>query len=251
VLTGLIANAIYAAGDGGRVTVQGSRAGQGWRFTVEDSGAGIPSEVLPRIFEPFFSTKPEGQGTGLGLSVSLGIVRRQGGTIKVEPGGEGRGARFTVVMPPAPAAVPEPPAPPPAQPAAALPGGRPKALLIDDERSIRLALARFMRRRGWDVDEAADGAAALAALRAAPPDGYDLVVTDLRMPGMSGFQVHDWLEENRRDLFARLVVSTGDVASAPVREFLARISRPVLEKPFELSALAKLMDGVSGAAPSP
>jgi two-component system NtrC family sensor kinase len=241
VLTALIANAVQAAGDGGTVVVEGARAGDGWQFAVEDSGPGIPVDVVPRIFEPFFTTKAEGQGTGLGLAVSLGIVRRQGGTIRVDPGGGGKGARVVVVVPPSPAAVPERVAAVPAGGAAASPGSRPRVLLIDDERSIRLALGRFMRRKGWEVDEAEDGASAVALLEVAPPDGYDLVVTDLRMPGMSGFEVHDWLAEHRSDLFNRLVIATGDVASQPVREFLSRITRPVLEKPFELANLADLM----------
>jgi two-component system NtrC family sensor kinase len=212
---------------------------------VEDSGPGIPAEVLPRIFEPFFTTKPEGQGTGLGLAVSLGIVQRQGGTLRVEAGGNGKGARFVVQIPPAPAAETERIASPP-EPTSPAPGGeaRPRVLVVDDERSIRLALGRYLRRNGWEVDEAEDGAAALGMLDATPADGYDLVITDLRMPVLSGFEVHDWLAEHRPDLFARLVIATGDVASQPVREFLNRTPRPVLEKPFELSSLAELVGRV-------
>ncbi|MGH7581511.1 MAG: ATP-binding protein [Gemmatimonadales bacterium] len=243
VLANLIINAIHAAGEGGRVRVEGARDGEGWRFTVEDSGPGIPPEVLPRIFEPFFTTKPEGQGTGLGLAVSLGIVQRQGGTLRVESGGEGRGARFVVQIPPASAAAAEQVAPAPRAPASdAGNDGRPRVLVVDDERSIRLALGRYMRRNGWEVDEAEDGEAALGMLHAAPREGYDLVITDLRMPVLSGFEVHDWLAEHRSDLFARLVIATGDIASQPVREFLSRTPRPVLEKPFELSALGELLE---------
>ncbi len=246
VLANLIVNAIYAAGNDGQVNIVGARAGEGWRVTVEDSGPGIPPEVLPRIFEPFFTTKPEGQGTGLGLAVSLGIVQRQGGTLKVEAGGNGRGARFVVEIPPASRAEVERSAPPASAPAEPGVEVRPRVLVVDDERSIRLALGRYMRRNGWEVDEAEDGEAALGLLNAAPPDGYDLVITDLRMPVLSGFEVHDWLAANRPDLFARLVIATGDVASQPVREFLNRTSRPVLEKPFELSALAELVARVRG-----
>ena len=72
----------------------------------------------------------------------------------------------------------------------------------------------------------------------------DLVVTDLRKPILSGFDVYDWLERHRPDLFARLVIATADGVSQRGREFLRRISRPVLEKPFELRALAELMDKV-------
>jgi signal transduction histidine kinase len=245
VLANLIVNAIHAAGHDGHVRVEGSAAGDGWRFVVEDSGPGIPAEVLPRIFEPFFTTKPEGQGTGLGLAVSLGIVQRQGGTLRVEAGGNGKGARFVVQIPPAPAAETERIASPP-EPTSPAPGGeaRPRVLVVDDERSIRLALGRYLRRNGWEVDEAEDGAAALGMLDATPADGYDLVITDLRMPVLSGFEVHDWLAEHRPDLFARLVIATGDVASQPVREFLNRTPRPVLEKPFELSSLAELVGRV-------
>jgi DNA-binding response OmpR family regulator len=127
----------------------------------------------------------------------------------------------------------------------------PRALLIEDERSIRQALGRFMRRCGWEVEEAQDGAAGVALLEAAPPDGYDLVVTDLRMPRMSGFEVYAWLELHRPDLFVRLVIATADVASQRGREFLAGITRPVLEKPFELSALRALMDRVRRPATAP
>ncbi len=245
VLTNLIVNAVHAAGHDGWVRVDGSWVGEGWQFAVEDSGSGIAADVLPRIFEPFFTTKPEGQGTGLGLAVSLGIVQRLGGTLRAEPGGDGRGARFVVRIPPSPNA--------PAKRVTALPGptgpaldadGRPRVLLVDDERSIRLALGRYMRRNGWEVDEAEDGAVALGKLDASSPEGYDLVITDLRMPVLSGFEVHDWLAVHRPDLFARLIIATGDVASQPVREFLDRTPRPVLEKPFELAALAELVGRV-------
>ena len=242
VLANLIVNAIHAAGHDGHVRVEGVSAAGGWQFMVEDSGPGIPAEVLPRIFEPFFTTKPEGQGTGLGLAVSLGIVQRQGGTLRVEAGGNGKGARFVVQIPPAPASqAKQVVSPPVAAPPESGREARPRVLLVDDERSIRLALGRFMRRHGWEVDEAEDGAAALGMLDASPAGGYDLVITDLRMPVLSGFEVHDWLSEHRPDLFARLVIATGDVASQPVREFLNRTSRPVLEKPFELSSLAELV----------
>jgi CheY-like chemotaxis protein len=84
----------------------------------------------------------------------------------------------------------------------------------------------------------------LSLLRKAPADGYDLVITDLRMPTLSGLEVPDWLAQHRPDRFTRLVIATGDVASPSVREFLDRSSRPVLEKPFELSALSELVERV-------
>jgi two-component system NtrC family sensor kinase len=244
-MANLMVNAIHAAGDDGQVRVEASQANGGWQFMVTDSGPGIPSEVLPRICEPFFTTKPEGQGTGLGLAVSLGIVQRQGGTLGVEPGGHGAGARFVVKIPPAPPGPRERIVTPPQQ---VLPESgaeaRPRVLVVDDERSIRLTLRRYLRRNGWEVDEAQDGETALSLLRKAPADGYDLVITDLRMPTLSGLEVPDWLAQHRPDRFTRLVIATGDVASPSVREFLDRSSRPVLEKPFELSALSELVERV-------
>jgi len=250
VLTNLIVNGAQAAGRGGRVRVLGEADGAGWRIVVEDSGSGIPSEVLPRIFEPFFTTRPEGEGTGLGLAVSLGIVERHGGTLQAEGhgAGEARGARFTIAIPGAGAAdggaSNGTPAPAPGDDGA--PNGRPRALIVDDERSVRLALRRYFERTGWAVDEAEDGSVALRMLEQPGQAAYGLVISDLRMPGRNGMEVHDWLAAERPDLFARLIIVTGDVASPTIREFIHRTSRPVLEKPFELSALAAMVTAVSG-----
>jgi CheY-like chemotaxis protein len=160
----------------------------------------------------------------------------------VEAGGNGKGARFLVQIPTASIPATEVTAAPKQAAPEAEADERPRILVVDDERSIRLALGRYLRRNGWEVDEAEDGEAALGILHEAPEEKYDLVITDLRMPVLSGFEVHDWLAEHRADLFDRLVIATGDVASQPVREFLNRTSRPVLEKPFELSALGELLE---------
>jgi CheY-like chemotaxis protein len=225
---------------------------------VDDSGAGIAADVMPRIFEPFFTTRAEGEGTGLGLSVSLGIVERQGGTIEADGGSSGRGARFTVRIPygqrtsPAPATEPPPAAAAPPGGSVTVPvpssggnGGRPVALVIDDERSVRMALTRYFERGGWEVRQAEDGSEALELLADPAAPAYQVVITDLRMPGRTGVEVHDWLAEHRPDLFDRLIIATGDVASPSIREFIRRTSRPVLEKPFELGALAALIQRVS------
>jgi signal transduction histidine kinase/CheY-like chemotaxis protein len=260
VLTNLIVNGAQAAGSGGLVRVRAAGDAQGWTVSVDDSGAGIAPEVMPRIFEPFFTTRAEGEGTGLGLSVSLGIVERQGGTIDAEGGSDCRGARFTVriplgekTAPPTPSVTPAavaatPVADPAGTPIAAAdgPAERPVALVIDDERSVRMALARYFRRGGWDVRQAEDGGEALELLADPAAPDYQVVITDLRMPGQTGIDVHDWLAAHRPDLFERLIIATGDVASPGIREFIGRTSRPVLEKPFELAALAALVQRVTG-----
>jgi DNA-binding NtrC family response regulator len=118
------------------------------------------------------------------------------------------------------------------------------ALIVDDEPTIRTAVARYLRRRGWQADEAEDGSAALAKLNGAPPGGYQVVISDVRMPHYSGDQLHDWLAEHRPDLFERLILTTGDLASPVLSEFLTRTPRPVIEKPFELAELAQLIEAV-------
>jgi DNA-binding NtrC family response regulator len=119
-----------------------------------------------------------------------------------------------------------------------------RALVVDDEHTIRTAVARYLRRQGWQADEAEDGRVALAKLHLAPPGGYQMVISDLRMPHCSGDQLHDWLAEHRPELFERLILTTGDVASPALSEFLTRTTRPVIEKPFELGVLARLIEAV-------
>ena len=127
----------------------------------------------------------------------------------------------------------------------ALVGGKRRALVVDDEPTIRSALARYLRRQGWDAEEAEDGKAALNKLGRTGPHGYQVVVSDLRMPHCSGVELHDWLAEHRPDLFARLIITTGDLASPAWSNFVARTPRPLIEKPFDLAVLAKLIEAVA------
>jgi DNA-binding NtrC family response regulator len=119
-----------------------------------------------------------------------------------------------------------------------------RALVVDDEPTIRSALVRYLRRRGWQADEAEDGNVALRKLGRVAPGVYEVVISDLRMPHCSGVELHDWLAEHRPDLFASLIITTGDLTSPALTEFLARTPRPLIEKPFELSVLAGLIDAV-------
>ena len=247
VLTNLLSNAAYAAGRTGHVTLQARRTLTGdLMVSVTDTGAGVLPEIRPRLFEPFFTTKPAGQGTGLGLSVSLGIVEQHRGKIEVE-NMPGSGARFTVIIPAGKIA----PVAAAAVPSAGYGRGasvRPSTvLLIDDEAAVRMALRRWFERQGWSVDEAVDGAQGLALLLAAPTEEtYGLVLCDLRMPGMSGIELHARLTDQRPGVLDRFIFATGDTASPETAAFLARVDRPVLEKPFELSQLAAIVEATVG-----
>lgn len=136
--------------------------------------------------------------------------------------------------------------PPPA--AVEPPAGR-LALIIDDEPTIRAALRRYFTRRGWVVEEAADGSAGLALLELYA-ERVAVVVSDLRMPGYSGIDLHDRIARDKPALLKRFVFSTGDVASAEAASFVQRTRCPVLQKPFELRMLDDIVAGMTeGNAP--
>ena len=234
VITNLVVNGAQAATAGGRVQLRAAAKEDHLEIIVEDNGPGISAADFTRLFEPFFTTKPPGAGTGLGLAVSRGIIEVHNGTLRAE-NVAGSGARFTVSLP-LPAAEPKTALVTPTSTESAR-DGAPRVLIIDDEPSIRMALRRFFVKREWLVDEAADGAAALRALLAPGAPDYTLVVSDLKMPGISGIALHDRLLAERPSIVSRMIFSTGDIVSADAREFIDRVRTPVLQKPFELATL--------------
>jgi len=251
VVTNLIVNAAQASGSGGRVTLRATVTATELRFVVEDSGPGIPAKLMDRIFEPFFTTKPVGQGTGLGLSVTLGIVQQLGGQIAVvnRAPEEGSGARFTVHLPIA-GGVAEPiekeqrksgPVRSQVPDEALIDARAPRVLIIDDEASIRAALRRFFTRRGWQVDEAEDGAAGLSMMLDSGSE-FAAIISDLRMPGCSGMELHDHVAAVAPELLDRIIFSTGDVASRDAADFVKRTQCIVMQKPFELRALEQVVN---------
>src|SRR5438445_10137166 len=177
------------------------------RLEVADSGPGIGADIHGRIFDPFFTTKPEGLGTGLGLSICYGIAREHGGRIWVESE-PGQGARFAVTLPrdPREESRPEPTVPPRAAPA----GADLSVLVVDDEVALRNALLRFLARRGIRGEGVSDGAEALRVLQ---QRNFDVIISDVRMPGMSGREFLERLGRDRPDLVPRVVLSTGDTRS--------------------------------------
>jgi PAS domain S-box-containing protein len=243
VITNLVINAAQAVGTGGNVRLACRCDGLDYLIEVVDDGPGISNAVLARIFEPFFTTKPMGQGTGLGLSVSLGVVQQHGGSIVAENRGpdEPTGARFIVRLPmPAPAIAVEQET---LAPVAAKDNRARHVLIVDDEDTIRCALTRFYTRRGWRVTEVPDGSCALERL-VDPSETFDLVISDVKMPEMSGIELHAALKDARPELLDRLVFCTGEVESAAVASFIAQTGCNVLLKPFDLKSLASLSEDV-------
>lgn len=191
VLLNLCVNARDAMPDGGtlRLSVHAQAPEPGEDATrgvmvclrVEDTGEGITADALDKIFDPFYTTKPIGRGTGLGLATSLGIVRRHGGRIDVTST-PGKGSRFDVVLPASPDAPSRPRPAPPVEPHVTASG---TVLLVDDERAVRLVARHVLEAAGYRVVEAADGEQALREFDARPGE-FSVVLTDMMMPGMDG-----------------------------------------------------------------
>jgi len=205
---------------------------------VADNGPGIPADILPRIFEPFFTTKKVGEGTGLGLSVSYGIVQQHGGRLTAEsqPG------RTTFTLELSAMTRARPLGPQPSDMTAMGAGSARHALVVDDEPSVVELVTTLLRQAGWDVDVATGGHAALERLRRAR---YDLVVSDMRMPDGSGEALFHAAIAERRDLAARFLFMTGDTANPAAWEFLEDSHAHVLEKPFTAQALLHAVDRVT------
>jgi len=269
VITNLVANAGAAALEGGRIRVTAQRCGGGCEILVDDSGPGIRPEVHGRIFEPFFSTKPVGKGTGLGLSVSRGIIESMGGTLTAESPGGGNltGARFRVFIPSgrhrpntklAPRASAEAPPQPATQsdrtasaaPARIEPRAACRMLVVEDEPAIRTVLERLFRLRGWTVDVASNGDEAWSAINESVIEDspYGAIVCDLRMPVLSGMELHDLLQREQPDLLNRLVFLTGDIVGADVRAFVERTRCRILSKPLDVADLDRVVASIARAA---
>ena len=235
VFTNLILNAVDAMPEGGALTLATAVVDGQIVATVTDTGMGIAEDVRDRIFDPFFTTKGP-QGTGLGLSMSYGIVSRHGGTISVESA-EGRGTTFRLTFPPA--LGPETAA---FRTASATGGPLPtiRCLVVDDEDTVRTVLADTLTAAGHRVVEAADGAEAIERLRA---ERFDLVLTDLAMPRVSGWQVARAAKLAAPDVPVILVTGFGVELSAEERRINGVDA--VLVKPLQIQ---EILDAVADVA---
>jgi signal transduction histidine kinase len=225
VVTNLILNAADAMPRGGSLTVAtGTDADHVW-LEVGDTGTGIALDLRERIFEPFFTTKAQ-RGTGLGLAVSRSIARRHEGDLTVESA-LGAGSCFRMTLP-VPATIA--PAPAPVGPSAPL---RPlRVLLVEDDREVRDTLAQLLMLDDHSVDRAADGPEALALFR---PGAYDVVCSDLGMPGMNGWELIAQLRE--RDPAVVTVLLSGWGAQIDPAEGRARGVDFIVAKPIDLAEL--------------
>ncbi len=260
VLLNLVLNARDAMPEGGRLTVAtgehevpaildasmarlGIDSGTYVQIRVTDTGVGIPLEVMPRIFEPFYSTKHRGAGIGLGLATAYGIVRQSGGAIAVETA-EGQGSTFRVLLPRV-----ERGAHVPVQKIsrARTAGGSETILLVEDDVAIRHVTTRILAAHGYCVLAAADGEDALETA-ARHEGGIDLLLTDVVMPRMSGRELVDAMLERRPGL--KVLYMSGYVDTPMVERDLRDAGAAFLPKPFTLDALAEKVRAVLDARPT-
>ncbi|MDP9128167.1 MAG: ATP-binding protein [Pseudomonadota bacterium] len=214
---------------------------------VTDAGIGIPQENLARIFEPFFSTKEVGSGTGLGLSTVYGIVRQTGGFIDVRSE-VGRGSTFTVYLPLYKEDGKPVEAPVPATPSEDKPGpdltGAGTILLVEDEDAVRVFSGRALRNKGYNVLEARSGEEALAILDKEGGDKIDLTVTDVVMPQMDGPTLYKHIRERWPDM--KVVFVSGYTEDRLREQFTSGEVIYFLPKPFTLKQLAGKVKEVLG-----
>ena len=241
---------ISAASDHGNISVALSRVDDRIQVAITDDGPGIPTENIGKVFDPFFTTKRPTGGSGLGLTICLAVVKEHGGTIEIESK-PGAGATVHVYLPVAASAAVATPAP--AQPAArpALPGSETlkghTLLIVDDEESIREIVQESLSARGMKVHAAGSSEAALAHLAS---NACDIVLCDFNLPGMKGSELFEQVRNQRGSSPARFVFMTGDLVDPAVIENYREKGALVLQKPFQIAALTKLLTEILQPQPS-
>ena len=253
VLMNLVTNAYHALREsGGRIHIQlhsrsfkkSTQVGDSTlppggysELQVSDTGPGIPQDTLTRIFEPYFSTKTKGAGSGMGLAVVLGIVQSHGGGIAAESQ-PGQGTTFKILLPatdkttPSTATDPAPEA-----------TGKGRVLLVDDESMITSLGQRMLSRLGYDVSTSNQPVAALAQIKQ-DPDAFDLVLSDQSMPGMDGVSLLREIKRLRPAL--PVLLCTGFTEDSKIDAAREHGAADVIKKPFDQAELSRAVASALG-----
>jgi two-component system NtrC family sensor kinase len=236
-------DAMEAASDR-RLTIRMQRIGSAVTLSFIDTGHGIPRHVLPRIFDPFYTTKPASRGTGLGLSMCLAIIRQHGGDIRVSTT-ERVGTVFHVTLPifagvQLDDAGTDEPVSDVRQDASCQ-----RVLIVDDEeRLLQFAADAIKAKLCCSVKQARNGAEAMTVLQ---QGDVDLIVSDVRMPHVNGVELLDWLGRHRPHLVKRTIFMTGDGSGAGLNGAIRLAGRPLLRKPISVAALVAAAERIFDA----
>ncbi|AOH84422.1 histidine kinase [Sphingomonas panacis] len=205
---------------------------------VSDTGVGMTPEVLEKVFEPFFSTKPTGQGTGLGLSMVYGFARQSGGQVRIHSR-PGQGTSVKIYLPIAEQA---PVAEGLKAPPLVIDGHGQTVLLVEDDQSVRLLVRDVLEELRYHTIEASDADAALPILQS--DQHIDLMVSDVGLPGMNGRQLAEVARAHRPDL--PILFVTGYAENAAIRSGFLGTNMAMITKPFAIEALsAKIAEMVA------
>jgi PAS domain S-box-containing protein len=250
VMLNLVMNASQALADvegDRRIIVRTRRTPSGCSLSVYDNGPGIDPAHMPHLFDPFWTTKAPGEGMGMGLSVVHQIVTEHGGTVHVDSEPD-RGTNFLIdlplgVEPQAEAGGAEPASASEPVPPVSVASRSLRILIVDDELALRRMLTIAGARRGHAVEAACEGGEALDLIRAAEVIGapYDLVFSDMQMPGVSGRQLVEKLLAHNPRYEDRLYLFTGALDSPDISWIRAHTRVPILHKPFSLDDIMRVI----------
>jgi CheY-like chemotaxis protein len=230
VITNMIFNAIEAMPEGGKIEIQTFQRKSNVFIQISDSGKGMTEEVKKKAFEPFFTTKPF-SNTGLGLSMSYGVIKRFGGEIEVESK-VGHGATFTIILPIGLEGKEEVDVSPIIKK-----GREARILVIDDEETVRSVLSRILSQVNHQVTVAENGEEGIRLFR---EKDFDLVLTDLGMPGMSGWEVCRAIKKMSSHIPVGMITGWGiEVDQAKIEENGIDF---VIPKPFQFDQILKVVD---------
>ncbi|GAB1693565.1 hypothetical protein KRM28CT15_53680 [Krasilnikovia sp. M28-CT-15] len=248
VLLNLVINARDAMPDGGMIIIENGPTtltedtshqlapGPYAHLTITDTGTGMPPDIAAHVFEPFFTTKTKQHGTGLGLATAYGILTEAGGTITLttEPG---VGTTFRILLPLTTAGTPAA-----TRTTKAPPGHGQRILVVDDDPDVRQATTRILRRHGYEVTAAPDGYTALEHLSQNP---CDLLLTDIVMPGMSGYQLAESTLRDHPNTLIMLISGASEDTSTTRR--LRTDGVPMIYKPFTAEELLQAVHDCTAA----
>lgn len=239
VFLNLIINAEQAmrkAHDGGKLTITTAQTNKFFSIRIADDGPGMTAEIKAKIFQPFFTTKGPKEGTGLGLSLAMAIILDHHGTIDVESEYD-KGATFTINLP-LNSDAEEYPIKTPAPPSMIEDNRTASILVVDDEEHICRLISRVLGQMRHNVESFNDPVKALLKLETT---GYDLVLLDIRMPGMSGLEFYSQMIAKRPELAGKVIFMTGDMTLSDLEIHMQQTNLMHIVKPFHPSTLEQFL----------